>query len=105
MTASFHRYYKRSAEKTLEINLCGNLIESIRKHNLYKKAYCRGISMRLESRRGLDAEVEPGRPNSALVFGIQFKKADQKAYDINVRGYYYKFKINNNSANDQHIIL
>ncbi|BEP17892.1 hypothetical protein PYJP_12440 [Pyrofollis japonicus] len=99
------RISKGITEKTLEINICSNLIENIRNKPLYSKAYCRGISMRLERHLGLDVEVESGTASLAFVLGIQFKKAYNKRYDFNINKNYYIFKINNNSANDQHIIL
>ncbi len=93
------------SEKTLEINICSNLLERIRRNQAYRKAYWHGISMRLERKIGLDVELEPGMGNPHLLLGLQFKKPRDKNYDYRLGKYYYVFKINNNSANDQHIIL
>jgi len=100
------RYRRKIEEKTLEINICENLINLIRSCNsLFKKAYWRGLTLRLEHRIGLDVKIEPGMYKALMILGIQFKKPKNKEYDFKRREYYYLFEINNNPANNQHLIL
>jgi len=57
-------------EKTLEINVCGELVQHIRSTG-YLKAYVYGFSTRKEVFHGLDISINV--PRSSLVLGIQFK--------------------------------
>ncbi len=93
-------------EKTLEINICSNFLERIRLINpSFAKAYWRGLTLRLERHVGLDAVLETGSPDYFIILGVQFKRAINKNYDVRYGENYYIFEINNNPANDQHIIL
>lgn len=91
----------RVEEKTLEINVCKNIINTIRSANpLFSRAYWRGITLRMERRIEPDVKLETRAQASSIMLGLQFKRPREKGYD-NMRGEeYYLFKINDNRAND-----
>lgn len=100
------RVSKRVEEKTLEINVCDNIIDNLRSSNpLFRNAYWQGITLRLERYTGLDVKLEVGEYNSYIMLGLQFKRVMRRSYDYQRGEAYYLFEINNNSANDQHLFL
>jgi len=82
------------------------LIEAIRSlGRTFSRSFWRGVSIRLERHIGLDVKLETGTASNYILLGLQFKKPRKKEYDFSQGEYYYTFRINDNSANDQHIIL
>ena len=97
---------QRVEEKTLEMNVCENIINTIRSADpLFRSAYWRGVTLRLKRRVGLDVKLETGARAPFILMGLQFRRPVEKGYDNMRREEYHLFKINNNRANDQHLIL
>jgi len=87
------------SEKSLELNICGNIINVLRKNLNFRKVFLYGYTLRAEHRTGLDVSIN--LPNNKLfLLGLQFKKPIKK-----YGNYTYVFPINNNSKRDQHIML
>ncbi|MGY5144191.1 MAG: hypothetical protein ACW9XH_06885 [Candidatus Nitrosopumilus sp. bin_32a] len=82
-------------EKTMELNLTAEILQGIRRTN--PNAYANGFTIRNEKKHGLD--VSFGNVNSNHMTGIQFKAAKSHRSGI------YRFEINNNTENDQHLKL
>jgi len=85
----------RPNEKTLELNVISNILESIRSH--HPNAYAYGVTMNYEGRNGLDSGLDL-TPNASLV-AFQFKRVHS------VDGNNYWFEFNNNTHNNQHNLI
>ena len=82
-------------EKTMELNLTAEILQGVRQTS--SNAYANGFTIRNEKKHGLD--VSFGNVNGNRMTGIQFKAAKSH------RGGVYRFEINNNTGNDQHLKL
>ncbi|MYC08231.1 MAG: hypothetical protein F4X57_13840 [Chloroflexi bacterium] len=62
---------KEVSEKTLELNVCAEMIQHIRSHPPFRKASWHGLTQREERQEGLDAKIRNAPKGVALM--LQFK--------------------------------
>ena len=75
------------SEKSLELNVCSEMLQALRGHAGYRKALWIGLTQREERQQGLDVRV---RNTAGLALMLQFKSPWATYYgDV-----LYKFSIN-----------
>ena len=78
---------KEVSEKSLELNVCAEMLQSLRSYWRYRKALWIGLTQREERQQGLDTRVHNV---DALALMLQFKSPWATYYDED----FYKFSIN-----------
>ena len=78
---------KEVSEKSLELNVCTEILQCLRANPIYKKALWVGLTQREERKRGIDARIHNAH-GSALM--LQFKAP----WVTSRVDYLYKFSIN-----------
>jgi len=89
-------------EKTLELNITHELLEISRRYD--KRAFAFGTTLVQESHLGYDSRILGRLPHSWVVSPKQFKRAKRRR-QVGRNQFVYIFDINNNTYNDQHLIL
>ena len=78
---------KEVSEKSLELNVCSEMLQCLRGYPDYRKALWVGLTQREERQQGLDARI---RNAGDLALMLQFKSPWATYYGDNL----YKFSIN-----------
>ena len=89
-------------EKTLELNITHELLDISRRYD--RGAFAFGTTLIRESYVGYDSRILGRIPHSWVASPKQFKRAKRRRH-IGRNQFVYIFDINNNTYNDQHLIL
>ena len=89
-------------EKTLELNITHELLEISRHYD--KRAFAFGTTLIQERLLGYDSRILGRLPHYWVTSPIQFKRAKRRK-QIGRNQFVYVYDINNNTYNDQHLIL
>lgn len=78
---------KEVSEKTLELNVCAEMLQHIRSHPPFRKASWHGLTQREERQEGLDAKIK-NTPGVALMLQFKSPWVTSRVDEV------YKFTIN-----------
>lgn len=89
-------------EKTLELNITYEILQMCRQYD--PNAFSVGTTLVQESNSGYDSRTLSRIPRSCITSPLQYKRAKNRIATGTNR-FQYVFEINNNTYNDQHLIL